>query len=316
MPTSNAQQEEIRTPVVTKPFGLFNIELTNRCPMRCVMCPRTNNMTRAKGHMDFELFTRIIDELISANTDYIHHQPVWLHHFGESLMHPKFAECIQYAVKKGVVTCLSINPLMLKPEVSIALLGANPDILYISLDGHDDASFESIRGVKNAYHRSLENLNGFLKQKQKTGSECRVVLSMIDFDINRHSIEETRAHWESQPGVDEFLMKQFSTWDGNAEDINQLQAGDGADPVNLSDRVECNFPWERMTVLWDGTVVPCCNDYDMKLSLGNLRESTLSDIWNGPEMQQLRNEFISNHVTNPLCRRCEKLRLPRDQWEW
>jgi len=284
--------------------------------MRCVMCPRTSNMTRSQGCMEYELFTRIIDELVAENPGYINGEPVWLHHFGESLLHPGFDVCIRYAVSRGVITCLSLNPLMLTAQASTRLLRANPAILYISLDGHDDTSFERIRGIKNAYERSLSNLQHFLALKLEMKSECRIVLSMIDFDLNQQSIEKTRSQWKSQPGVDEFLVKSFCTWDGSAKDIIQLQGGTGIKPCQSSSRVECNFPWERMTVLWDGTVVPCCNDYDGKLSLGHLHEGTLCQIWNGPEMQRLRNEFISNRITNPLCRRCEKLRLPRDQWNW
>lgn len=266
--------------------------------------------------MPVDIFRQIIDELVHENPDYVENQPVWLHHFGESLLHPEFSGCIRYAVGKGVVTCLSINPLMLSKNVATALLESKPDLLYISLDGHNNESFEKIRGVKNAYERSLKNLQGFLDMKNGLNSNCRTVLSMIDFDMNQDSIEQTRSYWEHRPGVDEFLMKQFCTWDGSAQDVNGLQDSNQTAVTKPSKHVECNFPWERMTVLWDGTVVPCCNDYDRKLSLGNIKEQSLSEIWNGPEMVALRKEFISNQVTNPLCRHCEKLRLPRDQWDW
>lgn len=309
-------EPESRDIIVEKPFGIFNIELTNHCPMSCVMCPRTHHMSRPQGHMEMTLFHRIIDELVDRNPCYIGHQPLWLHHFGESLLHPRFDDCIRYAVNRGVVTCLSVNPLLLSESVRQRLLQAGPELLYISLDGHDDASFEKIRGLPNAYRRSLRNLERFLEAKQQQGSSCRTVISMIDFDLNRESIERTKAHWISQPGVDDFLMKGFSRWDGAADDINQLDRHrENRIPAN-SDRVECDFPWQCMTVLWDGVVVPCCNDYDKKLSLGNLSDRTLSEIWNGERMQRLRREFVSNHVTNPLCRDCEKLRLPRDAWEW
>ncbi len=265
--------------------------------------------------MEFELFSRLIDELVQTNIDYINNQPVWLHHFGESLLHPQFDRFIRYAVRKEVVTCLSVNPIMLTQEVSLALLKSKPQILYISLDGHDDVSFQKIRGIKNAYQKSLDNLHSFLELKQNSGSDCRIVLSMIDFNLNRQSIEQTKSRWESVPGVDEFLMKSFSTWDGDAADINSLENVTKKE-TNKSGPVECNFPWERMTVLWDGEVVPCCNDYNKKLCLGNLNHQTLSEIWNGTEMRQLREEFISDRVTNPLCHHCEKLRLPREQWDW
>ncbi len=67
------------------------------------------------------------------------------------------------------------------------------------------------------------------------------------------------------------------------------------------------MPWERMTVAWDGTVVPCCFDYDLKYVLGHLRRESLLDIWNGSRLSRLREEFVANKVTNPLCKNCERL---------
>lgn len=73
---------------VPYPFAVFNIEITNRCPLKCVMCPRTHDMTRAEGHMGFDLYRKLIDELAGHNPDWSAHVPVRLHGFGESTVHP------------------------------------------------------------------------------------------------------------------------------------------------------------------------------------------------------------------------------------
>jgi radical SAM protein with 4Fe4S-binding SPASM domain len=306
-----------RPDIVGYPFGLFNIELTNRCPMRCVMCPRTKNMTRKQGFLEFGLFKKAVDELVEVNPDYQQKHPVWLHHFGESLMHKQFGEFIRYIRKKGVYTCLSINPIMLKDDVAIELIDSAPDMLIISFDGHDDESFYKIRGVKNAYKPSLDNILRFVKQKKIFGSSINTVLSMIDFPMNKKSVEKTRSFWESLEGIDSFLLKHFSTWDGGAKDVSNLAQKESFNPSHESrEQVHCNFPWEKMTIMWDGDVVPCCYDYNKKFVLGSIKKQSLSEIWNHERMQTLRQEFKSNNVTNPLCRSCDKLRLPRHLWQW
>ncbi len=274
-------------------------------------------MTREQGYIDFKIFKKAIDELITANPDYLTDQPVWLHHFGESLQHPEFAKLIRYAVDRGVKACLSINPIMLKPDVAFELIKSKLHMLYISLDGHDDESFYRIRGLKKAYQSSHDKVVDFLKLKKQHKSHTRIVLSMIDFQLNEDSITKTRDYWESFAEVDQFLLKSFSTWDGNASDVSELsKETEYSGDKKLSDKVECPFPFEQMTVLWNGTVVPCCNDYNGKLILGDLKKQTLSEIWNGQGMQSLRKEFISNTVKNPLCRHCDKLRVPREQIKW
>ena len=302
-----------RSPYADHPFGLYNIELTNRCPMRCVMCPRTKNMTRPQGFMDYRLFQRAIDELASANPSFAGEHVVWLHHFGESLLHPRFGDCIRYASSKGVLTGLSINPFMLSDTLAEELISAEPAALYISLDGHDDESFYKIRGMKKGYQVSHDRLMDFLKLKNSRGAKTQVVVSMIDFPMNEESIQARESYWKNIAGVDQFLCKDFSIWDGNAGDINSLASRSrNADAIDKS-AVVCTLPWEVMTVAWNGDVVPCCYDYDAKVVLGSLGEQSLSDIWNGEKMQALRKEFITNRVANPLCKNCEKLYLPHER---
>ena len=135
-------------PVYAEPiFAIDNIELTNRCPMRCIMCPRTEHMTRAQGYMSFDVFKRVIDEFVAVNPEAARTRGAFLHHFGESLLHPEVGRFIRYAEESGVRVKLSINPLAMKDRVIDALIQSAPSYLMIALDGHDDASFERIRGV-------------------------------------------------------------------------------------------------------------------------------------------------------------------------
>ena len=94
---------------------LFNIEITNRCPLKCVMCARTTDMTREVGDIDMDLYTRIVDELASISPpNRMRNRLLRLHQFGESLVHPEFDQMIRYAANKGFRVALSINPVLLK----------------------------------------------------------------------------------------------------------------------------------------------------------------------------------------------------------
>lgn len=292
-------------------FSIFNIELTNHCVMQCVMCPRTRSMTRDTGYMDFNLFRKIIDELSAMPCTVKHDAPVWLHHFGESLLHPEFDRCISYAAEKNIRTGLSVNPVMLKDDIAERLLGSGLYVLYVSLDGHDDESFMKIRGMKNAYAKSRERLLGFLDKKNARHIPVKIILSMIDFPANRESLEATGRYWESVPGIDVFLPKSFTSWDGSDMAVNSL-AEKEKHPAFDRSRVRCTIPWDSMTVTWNGDVVPCCFDYNAKYVLGNITDSTLAQIWNGEMMSRLRKEFTENAVSNSLCVNCERLYMPRE----
>ncbi len=70
----------------------------------------------------------------------------------------------------------------------------------------------------------------------------------------------------------------------------------------------CRYPWEHLVVQWDGTVVPCCRDYNAENALGSVRRSSLREIWNGPGCEKLRRQHAAGEfVDNEICRRCTSL---------
>lgn len=275
------------------------------------MCPRTASMTRNTGYMDFRIFVKSLDELSLTPGSLNKDAPLWLHHFGESLLHPEFDRFIKYAAQKNICTGLSVNPVMLKEDTAERLLDSGLNVLYVSLDGHDDESFMKIRGMKNEYNSSKERLLSFLELKNKRKAPVKVILSMINFAVNRESIEACGKYWESVPGVDMFLSKSFTSWDGSDAAVNALAEKTGT-PLFDKSRVRCTMPWDSMTITWNGDVVPCCFDYDAKYVLGNVSVSTLAEIWDGENMQKLRKEFINNNVKNSLCVNCERLYMPKE----
>jgi radical SAM protein with 4Fe4S-binding SPASM domain len=289
-------------PIVTSkiPF-IFNFELTNKCPFSCIMCARTNNMTRPEGIMSLELFKRIIDELVAIKAS--KEEPMWLHGFGESLSHPEFDKFISYASQQGFNTGLSVNPFMLTNKVATRLLVSEPKNLYLAIDGHDNQSFEEIRGLKNAYDKSIVRLEKFIDLKNKLSPKTKLEIGMIDFELNQESINQMKKKWQNFDPSIKFVAKTFTTWDGSAEDINKLKLNSG--PKNI--KVTCQYPWTKMTVNWDGKVSPCCFDYNKKHVLGDLNTHSIVDIWNSEKMQELRAEFKSNKVKNSLCKNCENL---------
>ena len=136
--------------IVRSPYLLHAIELTNHCPMSCIMCPRPRHMTRTLGFMDMKLFKSVIDQFVADNPDIVVPGKGWqgtcLHHFGESLLHPTFDEAIAYAQGKGLDVCISFNPVMLTPEKAHRLFKAKPAVLFAMVDGFDETSFAKIPG--------------------------------------------------------------------------------------------------------------------------------------------------------------------------
>jgi radical SAM protein with 4Fe4S-binding SPASM domain len=60
----------------------------------------------------------------------------------------------------------------------------------------------------------------------------------------------------------------------------------------------------HIAILADGTVCICCLDQNGDSNLGNVFESNLSDILNGPRFQEIAKAFSERKVILELCRKC------------
>tara|TARA_Y100000310_G_C20683873_1_gene817731 strand:- start:1480 stop:2517 length:1038 start_codon:yes stop_codon:yes gene_type:complete len=278
--------------------AVFNIETTNFCPMRCIMCPRTTKMTRPLGHMDFELFKRIINQA----KKYTHY--VQLHHFGDPLMHPEQEKFIDYCEDNGVVTRMSINPLLLTEERAKKLLKSKLAELYISLDGGDNESYKAIRGNAADYDKAIVNIKRFAELKTEMGkSKPYVLIGMVLMKSTSANVEDFEKMWDI-PGIDKRIIKKFSSFGGN-EEIANLGTKEGKEVLFNEKKYPCYKPWKNFTITWDGKVVPCCYDYDKLYVIGDVNEESLEQIWNGQRMQDLRRQHVSGDFgENTLCKEC------------
>ncbi len=284
----------------TKSFGnpsVYQIELTNDCPMKCIMCPRTNRMTRKIGYMEETLFKRIIRETATYSSH------IFLHHFGESLLHPQLGDFIRYASSYKIKTYLSANPALLTEKHSKQLVDSGLYELVLSLDALTNSTSASIRG-KAAEKTELaeKNILNLLKYRKEANIKIpKVILQLIKQKQNLNEINDWVIKWKAVKDIDRIKIKSYITWDGRDETINNLQT----EKNDKQNQIVCDKPWTSVTVLWDGRVVPCCFDYDGLYVLGDLNQQTLKKIWNGEKMQYIRKchrDKVQNRIK--LCEKC------------
>jgi hypothetical protein len=66
----------------------------------------------------------------------------------------------------------------------------------------------------------------------------------------------------------------------------------------------CIYPWIHMHAWPTGEAYPCCHATHTPV-YGNTRKETLSDVWNGTRMRQLRQDMLSD-TPNETCRKCHE----------
>lgn len=98
--------------------------------------------------------------------------------------------------------------------------------------------------------------------------------------------------------VDRVDVTRAHNWGGNEE------VAGGSRP-KAQTGFQCMRLWQTMTVLWDGRVSICCLDYEGSEIVGDLRTSTMREIWEGERLAQIRAWHTRGEFgTVPICANC------------
>jgi radical SAM protein with 4Fe4S-binding SPASM domain len=271
---------------VNCPPAELSVEITNACNTKCLMCPR-KDMKRAVGHMDFSTFKGIVDQS-AGKVELIH-----LHLFGEPLMHPELVKFINYTHDAGIDATLSTNCLLLDEEKAIQILNSKLDYIILAVDGVTEDTYQRARG-NGQFSKVVENVERFLKLKQKINPDLYVIMQMIYMDDNKSEAKTFIKQWE-KPGVNSVRLKPCINFSGEVENY-----GGGK---KITD--PCFMLWRLMVIYWDGSVPACCTDCDGRYLLGSLKDSTIDQLWNGERMVNLRKLHARGELSKvPMCQSC------------
>jgi len=259
------------------------------------MCPNNSIEPNKKGFMKLDLYEKIIDEI----SDYAH--DIYLFHRGESLMHPDFFEMVEYAQKKGLMTKLHTNATLLSEEKSYKLLKSELNFLSFSFDGVNKETYEKIR-VGADFDETLDNIIRFLQLKKKYAKikpYTRVqILDIPGVELDATEKKKFKERFRSLP-LDEIHVIPAHNWAGNIK-LNR-------EHMRVSSEI-CTFPWYSLTVFWDGTVVPCPQDFMGELELGNAKTDCILNVWNSERMLNLRERMVEGKIMDlKPCNNCDRI---------
>ncbi len=267
---------------------VVRIESTNHCNADCVTCTR-KIMERQTGVMDMELFKKIVDECAGQKVRCIH-----LHNFGEPFLDKKIFEKIAYVKERGMETRLFTNLSLINRAMAKKVVESGLDRLKVSIDGNSKETYERVRKGLD-YDQVMGNLETLLEERKKAGSSTpKVGLVFVDMDENSSEKNDFKKRWEGR--VDSINITTYHNWAGSLE-------GEGDEQLR---GLPCMRIWLTFTVLWNGEVSLCCMDYDGSVILGNVRENSIYDIFNGEKLKKIREVHLSGEFDKiPLCDRCD-----------
>lgn len=226
---------------------IWQIELTNNCNFSCDYCPRTESMTRSVGKMSEATINRIAD---ICSSEWIR-----LHHYGESLLYPKLAvKAIQAFKAKGIKVGINSNGSATTLKNVMMVFDAGLDELVISWH-------PLLNRVNPGEASSDTHLQTLIDELPKKYLDKIHVIRVLD-DSQRPAAKLEMLPY-AQQGLT-FKMKRLRNLGG----VFDRPKGKGPDYCSFLDEPE-------FAVLYDGTIVSCCEVYDDKETMGNVHDNNL-----------------------------------------
>jgi radical SAM protein with 4Fe4S-binding SPASM domain len=259
------------------------------------MCPNKDLKKEDKGKMSFDLYKKILDEAAEFVFD------INLAHRGESLLHPDIIEMIEYANSKDLFTRLHTNGSLLTEDLSRKLVKSGLDRLSISFDGCEKETYEKIR-VGGDFDKTVNNIIRFLElKKESSPKKPETAIEVINFNLENteellKTTQEFKKLFDGLP-LNSLTIKELHNWAG--------EVGKEDRPKKYS---ACPFPWNVMVIFWDGAVLPCTQDFFGYYIAGNVKDSSLKEIWNNEKMASIRKKLAKKDIKDlETCSKCDRL---------
>lgn len=290
----------LHVPYMSGMPAAVGIELTNHCNLRCPECyTGAGMMTRKKGYMDIDLFTKINKELnpwlLNIN----------LYFQGEPMMHPDFFTFIEISGHNS--TTVSTNGHFLSEENCRKLTGSKLTKLIISLDGTDQKSYTAYR-TGGDYNKVSAGIRLLAYLKRKYRSSPVIELQCIVNSFNEAHIPAMKEYAKELglplklKSMQVYDKSRIAAWMPEEKRYRRYKV-EGEEP---SGRLpyRCARLWFNPVVTWDGKVVPCCFDKDAKYIMGDLREQSFREIWHGDKFREFRNMVLQKRGEIDICCNC------------
>src|SRR5271165_1978060 len=302
------------------------LEVTNRCNLLCVTCPRTFEELEPPADMSWSLFTKIVDQVPNVAR-------VVLHGVGEPMLVKNLPRMIRYLKDRGTYVLFNTNGTLLNPKKFPEIVATGLDELRVSLDAADRESYAKVRG-KDFFNRIVRDVGKFTAYLKQTGANKplvslwltglkETVAQLPDFvrlaaQMDVHEVHLQRLVFDdvgygmARPESSLFeatRREEQATIDTAAELARQLGIvldASGATEPGLSLKQQederpwatCRRPWSLMYFTAHGRALPCCiapfsvRGYE-NYTLGNATQDDLREIWSGPAYRDFRTSLLS-----------------------
>ncbi|OKO85877.1 radical SAM protein [Bradyrhizobium sp. NAS80.1] len=318
-----------RTDIAARPPVCLYLEVTNRCNLLCTTCPRTYEELEPPADMSWDLFTSIVDQAPGLARAVLHGvgEPMLVANLPRMVRYLKDRSVHVLFNTNGTVLSERNGRALIDAgldELRVSLDASNRGS-FKAIRGRD--YFSRITRNVRAF-RELQEREGHMKPQvsiwltglKETVAELPAFVTVAaeigvkEVYLQRLVFFDEAAIGKAQPdqALFERLTEGEATYLKQAEELARSlgvtfsASGAASEPgLSLKGSGEdspwslCRRPWSLMYFTASGRALPCCiapfsqHGYD-NYTLGNARQESLREIWNGRAYRNFRAALLSD----------------------
>jgi MoaA/NifB/PqqE/SkfB family radical SAM enzyme len=264
------------------------IDICAACNAACPFCPRLYMpKERSKGYMDLDLFNFILTEAKKEGIKNIR-----LYSTAEPTLHPKFDEIIDLLVKDNFHISVSTNASIIDKHIDSLM---KVDILQYSIEGWDKESYEKYR-FPLKFDKVYSNIKLFHKKKLKATNPPKVVTNLL-LTKNTNLIKYMRLWGDFVDQIKIQFMLEATTYEKGkfVSKRNKKLNDEYYDFEKQTNNFVCGYPFNILTIAFDGKIALCCNDFSASMNIGNISNS-IDRVFNSQVLEDIRKEFYEQKL--------------------
>ncbi|RZD48861.1 MAG: radical SAM protein [Thaumarchaeota archaeon] len=301
----------------------IDFELNYSCNFTCPMCTWNDESTEGKGKQtwfDFEVFKEVMDDGVSKGL-----KSIRLNYINEPLIRKDITKFISYARKAGILDIyFSTNGSLLSDDMIRNLINSGLLRLQVSLDAITKNTYEKIR-TGGDYDQVIKKVLRFLEIRNELNVKLPTLrVNFVKTDVNKDELDDFVKFWEDKAdsiGIQDLV----GIMDGFGKKTNQQ-----VEETKLTGDFRCAQPFQRVTLRYNGTILPCCTFYAAEMPIGQLKSEidtkfsdveniglldktikskliigTIQEIWKSKQMEFIRDIHKKGEFwKHPICKTC------------
>lgn len=294
------------------PLGIYFFPIYI-CNFRCNYCLHSipldkRNVNFYEKKMDFGVFKKCVDDMQKFEKKI---KTIRFAGLGEPLLHEKISEMIKYITDSNVSDSTEIitNGSLLSYDMSDRLIESGLSRLSISLQGLNADMYRKISKADINYDKFVDQIKYFYTKKKETKLYIKILDCCLEQEDDMNKFYEIFGNICDYLSIEKVspLVSEVDYTDIVLDSETTVRGYD------IQDNDICSFPFYMMQINPNGDIIPCCSAEKVQV-MGNVKNSSLTEIWNGKVFNDFRKIMLGGCDSLPnqnACKNCKGYKYSR-----